>query len=141
MAPPYRTGASLTASQSPLATFAQTLPETILGFMQLNQQMEWKSVEAALDREFRTEQNKLAMLNEESRFLREQKFNLMDQLKGYTIPEEITQDGSNFIDGTLAGYDKTIESTTSDIDALYESLNVIESVSYTHLTLPTNREV
>lgn len=127
MAAPYRTGASLTVSQSPLATLAQTLPETVLSFMQLNQQMEWKSVEAALDREFRTEQNQLSMLNEESRFLREQKFNLMDQLKGYKIPEEITQAGSNLLDGTLGGYESSIDDTRDDIDALYESLNEIEA--------------
>ena len=99
----------IVVEQSPISTFInQTLPSTFMNMYQLQHQIQaaeeernWRSAEAALDREFKVEQNEKALAIENYTYLRERRDKLEDELKGYKLPYEQTEVGAPLLGQSL----------------------------------------
>ena len=115
--------------RSPWADFLVSAPDTVMAFMQLQNEMAWQANQAELSREFQRENAQLGITADEYRSLRERKFALEDSLTGYKLPYEMTGAGSKMIDGTLEGYEQSIQGTAEEISQLQASINTIASAA------------
>jgi len=127
---------SMTVEQSPWQTFFESIPDTILAFHQLNQQLgarqeefQWRSAEAALDREFKVQQNELSIAAGQYNVLQERLFNLEDQMIGYELPysKTTTSDGADLITGTVGDLKTGIGQKSEQIGQIQQALSEIEA--------------
>jgi len=122
--------------ESPMGVFMRDLPNTLLNLYSLNQQIardayekneqrEWQAGQNLLTREHQAQQNQLSIAAEEYRSLRDRKYKLEDELKGYKLPYEQTATGMDMVSTTRDGINQGIEDTSSQIQQLMGSLQVI----------------
>lgn len=124
----------IVVEQSPISTFInQTLPSTFMNMYQLQHQIQaaeeernWRSAEAALDREFKVEQNEKALAIENYTYLRERRDKLEDELKGYKLPYEQTEVGATLLGQSLDEIEKSTQTTANQIGQLTTSLAQIQ---------------
>ena len=121
---------TMTVEQSPWQSFFESIPNTILAFHQLNQQLgarqeeyQWRSAEAALDREFKVQQTELSAAAGQYNILQERLFNLEDQMIGYELPysKDTTSDGADLITGTVEDYRTGIGQQAEQISQIQQA--------------------
>ena len=118
----------IVVEESPWGDFFASVPDTVLAYMQLQNQIEQRQ----LDREFQLEGMALTAAAEDYRFLRGQKADWEKELvtKGYKLPEyDRTVAGTDSFDRTTEGYQDQSGILEGNIGKLTTSLANIASAA------------